>query len=306
VRLYALAAALALLAVSAADARPAKGEGPTSVAVGFGAIWVGTGDGRLLRLDPRTGQVRERLRSDGHVASVVIASGALWLSDSGLGVVRLEPYSGPPSRFVVAAHGPLAVGAGALWAADYGRERVYRIDRRSARVVAAVRVPGRLVSVFAGPAGPFVVYSPTAGPLSGPRGPRLLQRLDPVSARLVARPVPFDCDLTAVVARKVLFTVDFCTWRVARRDPRTLAVLADARAPRTATFAVHAFGSLWISGGSRLVRFDPTTLRVEARLWIRAGVAVRGERRLWLAGDTTLRALDPRTNRIVRTYRVSG
>jgi len=67
---------------------------------------------------------------------------------------------------------------------------------------------------------------------------------------------------------------------------------------------------VWISGGSRLVRFDAATLRIRARLWVRGAIAAVGERALWILSDegktASLRKLDPHTNPIVRTFQLRG
>jgi hypothetical protein len=303
-----VAVTLVLSVSSAVVARPAKTEGPTAVAAGFGALWVGTGRGELLQVDPRTGRVRKRLRKEpgqiGYVASVVAAQGAVWLSDVGLGVARLDPRGARPLRIVFPSQGSLAADGRSLWAANPWRDQVLRIDPLRARVVAAARVPGRLVNIFAGRAGAYVLYAPTSGPLTGPGGPRVLQRLDPATARLVGKPVFSNCDLSVVVGRKAMWTIDFCTWQVARREPRTLEVLRERPSPRMATFATLAFGSVWVSGGSRLVRFDPDTLRVQARLWVRGALAAAGEGGIWIVDGVWLRMIDPRTNRIARSYRL--
>jgi outer membrane protein assembly factor BamB len=305
-----LSVALTFAAASETGARPAKGDGPTAVTAGFGALWVGTGRGELFRVDPRTGQARKWVRKEpgqiGHVASVAAARGAVWLSDAGLGVARVDPRRLGRPRVVFPSHGSLASDGRSLWAANPWREQVLRIDPTRARVVASVRVPGRLVNISAGPAGAYVVYAPTSGPLTGPAGVRRLQRLDPLNARLVGEPASFDCDLTVGVGRKALWTVDFCTWTVARRDPRTLAVRVERASPRTATFATLGFGSIWVSGGSRLFRFDATTLRVQTRLWVRGSAAAAGEGGIWILDGSLIHKLDPRTNRIVRTFRVPG
>jgi hypothetical protein len=311
-RICALVLALALVLGTAPEtgARPAKGEGPTALAAGFGALWIGTARGELLRLDSRTGRIQKRVGKEpgqiGHVASVVAAFGSVWVSDSGLGVARVDPRRARPPRVVFPSHGQLAAGAGWLWAADPWKDRILKVDPARARVVASLRVPGRLVGLYGGPTTIYVVYTPKPGRLTGPEGPRLLQRLDPSSAQLVGRPVSFNCDIMLAAARNAIWTVDFCRWRVARREPLTLAVQLERPSPRAATFLTLAFGSVWVSGVSRVVRFDAATLRVEARLWVHGAIGAAGERGIWILDGSSVRFLDPRTNRIVRTFRVRG
>jgi hypothetical protein len=308
-RVGALGAVLVLvLGAASASGRPLKGEGPTALSAAFGSVWVGTGRGELLQLDPRTGTVRKRVAKEynaiGHVAAVVSAYGAVWISDSGLGIARVDARRPAPPEPVFPAHGALAADGRFLWAADPWRDRILRIDPVRRRVTASARVPGRLVGLSAGGAGAYVVYAPTSGPLTGPRGIRVLRRLDPKTGRVTGAAHSFDCDLSVLVGRAAIWTVDFCTWRLARREPRTLQALVETDSPRTATFATLGFGSVWVSGASRLIRLDPMTLRVQARLWVRGAVAGAGERALWIIDGGFVKQLDPRTNRVVRTFRI--
>jgi hypothetical protein len=53
-----LLVALVSLLPGAADARPLKGAGPSVIATGYGAVWIGFGNGTVMRVDERTLQVR--------------------------------------------------------------------------------------------------------------------------------------------------------------------------------------------------------------------------------------------------------
>jgi len=64
---FILAALIAAVVGSDATARPAKGDGLTAIAAGFGSIWVGTGAGAVIRIDARTGTVQRVFRGDGFV-----------------------------------------------------------------------------------------------------------------------------------------------------------------------------------------------------------------------------------------------
>lgn len=308
---FALLLAVAVV-VSDATARDLKGDGPTTIAAGHGAVWVGTGRGEVLRLDPATGRVGERLgrgQFPAFVSDLVVAFGSVWLGDSSRPLARLEPITGrirevPAFGAQTPGPGPVAAGAGSIWSGDWRHDRIFRIDPRRGRVVRSAPVPGKIVDVAAGFAGVFVVYAPR-----GFGGPRVLRRLDPRTVRPLGPAVPFRCDLGVAVAATAVWTLDYCTWRLARRDPRTLVVRTDRPSPRLATRLVLAHGSVWVLGGPRLLRVDSRSLRTIAQLWVRAADAAATPDALWLldTGDGRVgfvRRLDPRTHRIIAAVRV--
>jgi outer membrane protein assembly factor BamB len=60
----------------------------TRVAVGEGGVWVGVDDGRLLRLDPDSGEVIATIDTgDESTASPFTGEGAVWVHDLANGVV---------------------------------------------------------------------------------------------------------------------------------------------------------------------------------------------------------------------------
>src|SRR5918992_5508790 len=84
-----------VLAVAAAPASAtrAKGEGPVALAAGYGSLWIGLGNGDVLRVDPRTRRVTRVFDYDGccgFVHGLAAAYGSIWLAD-GLFVTRLDP-----------------------------------------------------------------------------------------------------------------------------------------------------------------------------------------------------------------------
>jgi streptogramin lyase len=297
---------------SDAAAHRLKGDGPTTIAAGSGSVWIGTGRGAVLRLDPTTGRVSERFtreRFPSFVSDLVASHGFLWLGDSSRPLARLDPSSGrirevAALQSLTPGPGPVAAGAGSVWSGDWSHDRLFRIEPRTARTVRSAVVPGRIVDVAAGRAGAYIVYAP-----NGIAGPRLLRRVDARTAQPVGPAVRFRCDLGVAVGASSVWTVDYCTWRLARRDPRTLRVRAARRSPPLATNVLLAHGSVWVLGGPRLVRFDRRSLRVTARLWIRAAAAAATPDALWLLdiGDGQrgiVRRLEPRTNRIVAAYHI--
>lgn len=304
-----MVAAIAASTGGGASARPAKGEGATSIVAGFGSIWVGAGSGVVMRIDARTMRVQKVLRGRGFVHSLTHGYGSIWaLQDQ---VVRIDPKRGKATVLADtggATTSRLAVGAGAVWVADDGRDVVDRIDPRLTKRTASVRVPGRAVGLAAGHERVLVVSVPTRGRVTGPAGLRLLRRIDPRANR-VSRPlVRLECDPGMAITRDATWTTDPCVGTLVRRDPRTLAATGFRRVGRWRA-PVAGFGSVWLVGPDSVTRVDPETLRVIARIPAGGTVATVGEGALWLLDcwgcDTSvIHRIDPGTNRVVATIRV--
>src|SRR5919109_1250722 len=148
--LMATIGALSVLAVPSAVAGGV--EGPTTIAVGFGSVWVGLGTGEVVRLDGRTARETARLPGSptGFVHALVGGHGAVWALRGRL--TRIEPRNnsiravrgiGSATTFTA------AVGAGAIWIADDGSSAVLRVDPRRLRTAAVVHVPGRALGLAA-------------------------------------------------------------------------------------------------------------------------------------------------------------
>jgi DNA-binding SARP family transcriptional activator/streptogramin lyase len=98
----------------------AKVGNPTGLATGGGFVWVTTGSGNLLRIDPRTPRTVDTQPLVGGAISPVYARGSLWLV-TGPAVVQIDPISLAVRNAIVVKGGPtaLAAGNGALWAVKY-------------------------------------------------------------------------------------------------------------------------------------------------------------------------------------------
>jgi hypothetical protein len=305
--LLAAVGAVAVL-VSAAGAE-AKGDGPKLVTVGFGSVWVGLGSGEVREYDAGTIRLRRQVLdppvgAGASIHGLVAAAGAVWVAGSAV-IVRIDPRSGRTRALAGSRHvWHLAVGAGDVWAAS-DPNRVTRIDPRRGRIIATVRVPGRLWALGTGPGGVVVQWNPDRAANTGPAGPRVLRRLDTRTNRLTGASLRVRCDQQSLVGPRAVWTIDQCTGTLARRDPATLRAKRTVDLPSPSyTRPVLAFGSLWVAAGNRVVRVHPITLRVLATVWSDADALTAGNGLLWLldTGDGatgTLTKVDPRTNRVV-------
>jgi streptogramin lyase len=281
-------------------------EGPTTIAVGFGSVWVGMGSGEVVRLDPQTRRETSRLPGapTAFVHSLVAGNGAVWALRGRM--TRIDPRTRAVRevRGVGSATGfTAAVSSGAIWMADDGNNAVVRIDPQRMRRAAVIRVPGRAFGLAAGGRHVFVVSVPGRGPVTGPGGARLLRRVDP-ETNTVSRPLArLNCDPGMAVAKDVLWTTNPCDGWLVRRDADTLSPTGRMRVPRWKA-PVLGFGSVWLVGGNRLLRVDPERLRVVASIPVKGTTAAVGEAAVWVLSmgngiRGSVRKVDPRTNRVV-------
>jgi hypothetical protein len=302
--LIATVGALCVLAVPSAVAGGI--EGPTTIAVGFGSVWIGLGSGEVVRLDGQSGRETGRLPGSltGFVHGLVSGHGAVWALRGRL--IRIDPRDNSTQevRGIGSATAfTAAVGAGAVWIADDGSNAVLRIDPRRMRRAAVIQVPGRTFGLAAGGRHVLVVSVPGSGALTGPGGTRLLRRVDPRTNR-VSRPlVRLNCDPGIAVGARAVWTTNPCDGWLVRRDLATLRPTARMRVPRSLK-PVLGFGSVWLVGGNRVLRIDRDRLRVVASIPSRGTTAATGEGGVWVLslGDGihgSVTRIDPRKNRVV-------
>ena len=135
---------------------PADGDGPrrtirlpwssgtTSVASGFGSLWVTNGQqSRLVRIDPVSGKVQgDRLLGSGETVVVATGEGAVWVgrraiksTDPPSSIVKVSPTTGATQIIQFGQEGisDIAVGGGYVWVPNRRRNRLSRIDPSSGK-----------------------------------------------------------------------------------------------------------------------------------------------------------------------------
>ncbi len=116
--------------------------GTTSVAVGFGSLWVTNGDqARLVRIDPVSGHLQgDRLVGSGQAVVVVAGEGAVWVgrralraADPPSSIVKVDPRGGQTKEILFGQEGvgDVATGGGYVWVPNRRRARLSRIDPSS-------------------------------------------------------------------------------------------------------------------------------------------------------------------------------
>jgi DNA-binding beta-propeller fold protein YncE len=114
---------------------------PESIAVGESSIWVlCRKDGKIDRIDPKTNKVTKTV--DLHVpnvgGSIAFGEGYLWAGMPGFPLARIEIQNDTVTvaqQFFGEGGGAFAIGSGAIWMPDVGRNKVVRIDPKRVRAI---------------------------------------------------------------------------------------------------------------------------------------------------------------------------
>ena len=303
-----VAAFVLVLGGGLAAGAPLKGDGPTTIAAGYGAVWVGTGNGTLVRLDALSGRATHRLLREpglqyGFVHSLATGFGSVWVAQGRYDTLkRIDARTNrsvdirPRGRWTATL---VATGRGAVWAGDFERNAVFRIEPRTNRVVARIRVPGTLWGLAAGPAGVWVVTHP--GARITDQTPREVRRLDTRTNQVGAVVLRSPCDFALAVGTSSLWVSDLCTKRLTRMRDRM-----SVRVEEASISVAAGEGSVWVLSQTRgtVSRLDARTGRVVATIRVRGTWLTVGAGSVWVLdlGDGLVgfvRRIDPRTNRVV-------
>jgi DNA-binding beta-propeller fold protein YncE len=296
-RLLAGAAAAATLlgAVAAAPSRPPVTSGrlavaasidvggsPSSLVATAGAVWVATGNGGVVRIDPATDSVAVRLRPGGAVIALAAGFGDLWAIDAvGDRLLRIDPGENRVLARLPVGRLPtgLAVGHGRVWVLSQIESTVVGIDPRTSRVTASRRFAyGELWP------GGLAVAGDGVWVITG-RGSEVT-RLDPRTAAIARR--------VGVEGARTLAAVGRSVW-IGRAGGRSLVRIA-ANGPVVVGFtgagssdgrgpALTAGRSVWVADRNRLAAFSADgepELNARLRTSGRVGaIAVAGD--MWVA-----------------------
>jgi YVTN family beta-propeller protein len=252
------------------------------LAFGAGSLWIRkSGDDEVLRVDPRTNKITERIRVGFAYDTGIAARGDdVWVTNGEDGTVsRIDAFTNKVVATIPVGAYPLgiAVTKNAVWVANHHSGSVSRIDPRTNRVVATVPISTQIQL-----AGPKAIAAAGGMVWVGDAYAGALVRVDPERNRRV------DSVGGAGPACGGMATSGGSLWVAsACDDPRGTVTRIDTRTARTtarihvsgAAFDVAAgFGSIWVTTmPGLLLRIDPKANRVVARLhlndavWMTAG-----------------------------------
>ncbi len=133
-RIWTVAARSALVRIdptshSIADRIELDSYEPEGLAIGGNVLWVSSSfEGNVLRVDVRTGRVRDRLPVDGSLFGGIVIGGSYWVSGNNGTIFRLDAGSGEVvDQLDLVGFGPIPA-AGNLWTVDFLSNTVFRLD----------------------------------------------------------------------------------------------------------------------------------------------------------------------------------
>jgi DNA-binding beta-propeller fold protein YncE len=249
-----LAAAVAAALVAAPTLKVQVGEPTFGLASGGGSIWAGgLGSGDVLRIDPSTGKVLQRVSIGARAFNLAAAPGAIWgIANLTNTAARLDTRTGKVTASVRVGNGPYDIewGFGSAWVSNSLEGTVSRITGN--KVVKTIKVgvePNGLAAI----GGNLWVTDHTAGKLL---------RLDPRSNRVTGTVSLSGADWVTGFGGSLYVSEE--TNVVARVDARTLKVLGRVKVDRNPFGSAIVLHQLWVPciDSNDIVIVDPATMKV--------------------------------------------
>jgi glutamine cyclotransferase len=102
---------------------------PEGITIDGRFLWVSSSfEGAIVRVDTRTGRVRDRIETDGPLFGGVVLGDSFWASGNDGTLFRFDAGSGQlRDQWELLGFGPIPA-AGDLWTVDFLSEAVYRLD----------------------------------------------------------------------------------------------------------------------------------------------------------------------------------
>ena len=297
-RLILVASVAAVLSLAATGGTPPKvvatittGSAPCGAVAAFGSVWVANDSGLLVRINPRTNRVTQRVRVGPGSCSLTAAFGSLWIANYKRGLIRVLPRSGRVRRISVGAS-PFDVLAAfdRIWVTAWEDGKLAVVNPHTLKVVSRIDIGPRPVGLIARNDAVWVGFGrdatsiarvePATGHVQrievGDRAPGWfvggarglwiqanggdLLHIDPVTHRVLARmQVGRTLAQGATAHDGTIWMPDKEQNVVYRIDPEHERVLDSFRAGPGAYVVLRAYGSMWVTSyaGNDVWRFRP-------------------------------------------------
>ena len=233
------------------------GTGADHVATGLGAVWVTDGRHSLIRIDPKANTISSTEDLGVETHAVIVAGAELWVSSSGAEVLRVRPGSaGGASQVTHIAVGgavsELAEGDGSVWGSSPYLSALLRIDERTDKVVATIKVGTEPDSVAFGAGSAWVANRSQVG---------TVLRVDPTTNRVVATITVGGLPDEIAFADGSLWAANAGSATVSKIDPATNHVVATLHIGSRPAWVVGGEGAVWVTDARTrtLYRIDPGT-----------------------------------------------
>jgi virginiamycin B lyase len=199
----------------------------------------------------------------------------------------------------------LEIGFGSLWVSNPGNNLVQRIDQKTNKVVAEVKINKPVAAMTTGFGSVWVAS----------RGDKSIIRIDAKTNKVTATvPVTVaDSEGSIAAGQGGVWVLTDKKGVLSRIDPETNKVVAEVAVKPHSFAAMAGHGSIWVTNtgepkskdNGSLQRVDPKTNKVLATIEVRGQprfLAV-GEDAVWVLNqsDGTVSRIDPETNKVVAT-----
>jgi DNA-binding beta-propeller fold protein YncE len=235
--------------------------GTTSIASGFGSLWVTNGtQARVVRIDPRTGALQgDRVVGSGEAVVVATGEGAVWIgrravrtTDPPSSVIKVDPRGGATKEILFGEEGVgwIATGGDYVWVPNRRRARLSRIAPRSGDRRSTAVGLGQHRAVFG--AGSIWVTNYDDGTVT--QNTRALDNAATI-------PVDVRGPLGIAFSARTVWVASKLDNAVVRIDPAKGSVVGDPIAVGRNPFAIAAHGrDAWVTNLA-----DGTVTRITAR-----------------------------------------
>ena len=194
---------------------------------------------------------------------------------------------------------PCAAAAGGkwIWVSEYGEPYLLKIDPANNKVVSKTGIGTGSCGLGYGAGSMWIedTSTSTVSRVSVTTGKR--------TKAIKVGFTPYD----TMFAFGSAWTTAFTQGELERIDPATNRVADRWKLPM-ATGAVGAFGSVWATGIEGVIRVDPTTHKVLARIPIQggAGWTAASANAVWVTTRTGVARIDPSSNTVAATIPLAG
>jgi YVTN family beta-propeller protein len=257
------------------------GNGPTSVAVGYGSVWVTNAyDDSVSRIDPETGAVVQRIDVGRDPSAIAVGSGVVWVANSWDGTVsRIDTQTNRPVQTIPVGVRPtaLAVSENTVWVTSSEERSVTRIDADTGRVVDRIPTDALGGGIALGGGSVWVTDGSS----------RSVVRIDARRGAVLDRLGVGNGPTGVAFGEGSAWVANSLDGTVSRIDPETNTVTALITVGDSPDGVAVTAGSVWVSDefSEAVARIDPAQDRVVKRIAIAnrpKGIAV-SENRVWLA-----------------------
>jgi peptide/nickel transport system substrate-binding protein len=241
---------------------------PASIARSGGSLWLtDPADGLVLRADPASSEVVDRIAVGGQPGSIVTGGGAVWAAGTiGSTVTRIDPASGTAVQRIPLGGGDVAAvayGRGELWVADSSDDALVAIDPRTGGAARTFTLGLRPTALAVGESAVWVADHDSG----------LVAEVDPKSGQTLATIAVGNGPAALALSHGVLWVANSLDSTVSAIDVETDRVVATVPVGSDPTALAATGGSVWVAN-----RYSRTISRIDASTrTVTATIATGGE-----------------------------